>query len=46
VDVSGILILVEFGGILELVELGGLFGYKVDVSGNFRRVDSGGFFRF
>jgi len=29
-----------------LVELGGLFRYRVDVSGNFRLVDPGGFFRF
>ena len=46
VDVGGILILVEFGRILRLVELGGLFRYRVDVSGNFRLVDSSGFFRF
>jgi len=55
VDISGNLILVEFGeilglvefsGILMLVELGGLFGYRVDISGNFRLVDPSGFFRF
>jgi len=46
VDVSGILILVEFGRILRLVELGGLFRYRVDVNGNFRLVNPGGFFRF
>jgi len=46
VDVSGILILVEFGEILGLVELGGLFRYKVDISRNFRLVDSSRFFRF
>jgi len=37
---------VEFGGILRLVELGGLFRYRVDVSGKFRLVDPGRFFRF
>jgi len=46
VDISGNLILVEFGGILGLVELGGLFRYRVDISRNFRLVDPGGFFRF
>jgi len=46
VDVGGILILVEFSGILRLVELGRLFGYRVDVGGNFRLVDLSGFFRF
>jgi len=46
VDVSRILILVEFSGILGLVELGGLFGYRVDISRNFRLVDPSGFFRF
>jgi len=46
VDVSGILMLVEFGGILGLVELGRLFRCRVDISGNFRLVDPGGFFRF
>jgi len=28
------------------VELGGLLGYKVDISGNFKLVDPGGFSRF
>jgi len=46
VEVSGSLILVEFSRILRLVELGGLFRYRVDIGGNFRLVDSGGFFRF
>jgi len=46
VDVSGNLILVEFGRILRLVELGEPFRYRVDVSGNFRLVGSSGFFRF
>ena len=46
VDVGGILILVEFSRILGLVESGGLFGYRVDISGNFRLVDSSEFFRF
>ena len=46
VDVSGNLILVEFSGILRLVELGGLLRYRVNISGNFRLVDSGKFFRF
>jgi len=46
VEVSRSLTLVEFSGILGLVELGGLFRYKVDVSGNFRLVDSSRFFRF
>jgi len=46
VDVSGILILVEFSRILGLVELGRLFRYKVDVSRNFKLVDPSGFFRF
>ena len=35
----------EFGRILGLVELGGLFRYRVDISGNFRLVDPGGFFK-
>jgi len=38
--------LVEFSGILRLVELGGFFGYRVDIGGNFRLVNSGRFFRF
>jgi len=46
VDVSRILILVEFGGILRLVELGRLLGYIVDISRNFRLVDPGGFSKF
>jgi len=46
VDVGRILILIKSSGILGLVELGGLFRYRVDVSGNFKLVDSGGFFRF
>jgi len=46
VDVSGNLILVEFGRILRLVELGGLFRYRVDISGNFRLINPGRFFRF
>jgi len=46
VDVSGNLILVEFGGIPRLIELGGLFRYRVDISGNFRLVDTSGFFKF
>ena len=37
-DVSGILILVEFSGIL--------FRYRVDISGNFRLVDPSRFIRF
>jgi len=45
VDVSGNLI-VEFGRILRWVELGGFLRYRVDVSGNFRLVDLGGFSRF
>jgi len=45
VDINRNLILVEFGRILILVELGRLFRYKVDISGNFRLVDSGGFFK-
>jgi len=28
------------------VELGGFFRYRVDIGGNFRLVDPGGFFRF
>jgi len=31
---------------LRLVKLGRLFGYKVDISGNFRLVDPSGFSRF
>jgi len=46
VDVSGNLILVEFSRILRLVELGGLLRYRVDISRNFRLVNSGRFFRF
>ena len=45
-DVSRILILVEFSRILRLVELGRLFGYRVDVGKNFRLVDPSGFFKF
>ena len=45
-DVNRNLILVKFSRILRLVELGRLFGYRVDVSGNFRLVDSSGFFKF
>ena len=44
VDVSGNLILVEFSRILKLVELGGLLKYRVDISRNFRLVDSSRFF--
>jgi len=46
VEFGRILRLVEFSRILILVELGRLFRYRVDVSGNFRLVDPGGFFRF
>jgi len=46
VDVGRNLILVEFGRILGLVELGRLFGYRVDISRNFRLVDPSRFFRF
>ena len=45
-DVSRNLILVEFSEIFGLAESGRLFGYRVDVSGNFRLVDPSGFFRF
>jgi len=46
VEFSRILRLVEFSGILRLVELGGLFGYRVNISGNFQLIDPGRFFRF
>jgi len=46
VEFGGILRLVEFSGIPVLVELGGLFRYRVDISGNFRLVDPGEFFKF
>ena len=45
VDISGNLILVEFGRIPRLVELGGFLGYAY-ISGNFRLVGSSGFSRF
>ena len=38
--------LIKFSRILILVELGRLFGYRVDVSGNFKLVDPSRFFRF
>ena len=44
-EFSEILRLVEFGRIL-ILELGGLFRYRVNISRNFRLVDSSGFFRF
>jgi len=37
---------VNINRILILVELGGLFRYRVDISGNFRLVNPGRFFRF
>ena len=43
---GGILRLVESSKILRLVELGGLFRYRVDISRNFKLVDSSIFFRF
>jgi len=46
VGISGILILVEFSRIFMLVESGGFLRRKVDISGNFRLVDPGRFFRF
>ena len=46
VDISGNLILVEFGGIFGLAESGRLLRCKVEVSGKFRLIDLGGFFRF
>ena len=45
VDISGNLILVEFGRIPRLVKLGGFLGY-VYVSRNFRLVGPSGFSRF
>jgi len=46
VDIGRILILMESSGILGLVEFGGLFRYRVNVGGNFKLVDLGGFFKF
>ena len=46
VDISGNLILVEFGRILRLVESGGFLRRGVDVSRNLRLVDLCGFPRF
>ena len=45
-DTSGNLILVEFSRILRLVELSRLLRYRVDVSRNFRPVDSSRFLDF
>ena len=36
----------DVSGILTLMEFGGIFGYRVDVSGNFRLVDPSRFSRF
>ena len=46
VDISGNLVLVEFGGILRLVELSRFLRCRVDISRNFRLVDPGRFPRF
>jgi hypothetical protein len=46
VDISRNLIFVEFSRILRLVESGGFLRRRVDVSGNLRLVDLGGFSRF
>ena len=46
VDISGNLILVEFGRILRLVESGGFLRRGVDTSRNLRLVDLSGFPRF
>jgi hypothetical protein len=37
---------VEFGRILRLVESGRFLRYRIDISGNLRLVDLGGFPRF
>ena len=46
VDISRILILVEFSRISGLVEPSGFLRCRVNISGNFRLVDLSGFFRF
>ena len=46
VDISGNLILVKFGGIFGSAELDRFFGYRVEVSRNFRLVDPSKFFGF
>ena len=45
-DISGIFISVEFSRILKLVESGGFLRCGVDIGGNLRLVDLGGFSRF
>ena len=45
-DISGSLILVEFGKVFRLVESSRFFRYRVDISGNFRLVDPSRFLRF
>ena len=44
--ISGNLISVKFGGISKLVKSGKFLRQKVDISGNLRLTDLGGFFRF
>jgi hypothetical protein len=46
VDISGNLILVEFGRILRLVESSGFLRRGVDIGRNLRLVDLSGFPRF
>jgi len=46
VDISGNLILVEFGGILRLIESGRFLRRRVNIGKNLRLVDLSGFPRF
>ena len=45
-DISGNLILVDFGRVLRLVEFSRFLRYRVDTGGNFRLVDLSRFLRF
>ena len=46
IDIVRYLILVKFSRIIRLVESGKFLRQKVDISGNLRLTDLGGFFRF
>ena len=45
-DISGILIFIEFSGILRLVESSGFLRRGVDINRNLRLVDLGRFSKF
>ena len=46
IDISGYLVLVEFGRIIRLMESSRFLRYRVDISRNLRLMDFSGFLKF